>query len=97
MLTVWFTGNLLNRLTSPSLNPGQVRPAWRPDYAAYETPLSRELQERLASLPEAVEAAYESFHFYQGIVAIMDVLRLTNTFVQVTTGERGARGGQETC
>jgi hypothetical protein len=43
----------------------------------------RELQERLEALPAVVEAAYDSFHFYEGIVAIMDVLRLTNSFVQV--------------
>jgi hypothetical protein len=40
--------------------------------------------ERLTALPEVVESVYESLHFYQGIVAIMDVLRLTNTFVQVS-------------
>ena len=76
-------GNLLNRLTSLALNPAQERPGWRPEFAAYETELSRELEQRLAGLPEAVEAAYESLHFYQGIVAIMDMLRLTNSFVQV--------------
>jgi len=75
-------GNLLNRSSSKGVNPKQIVPEWRPEFKEYETDISRSLIQHLESLADSVSPAYEAFNFYQGIVMIMDVLRLTNSFVQ---------------
>ena len=75
-------GNLLNRTCSTGVNPAQVIPPWKPLFQSYATELSSNLMEHLEKLPELVEQSYENFYFYQGIVHVMDALRITNQFVQ---------------
>jgi len=75
-------GNLLNRSCSLGVNPKQTVPAWNENFKDYETALSASLKASLENLAEAVSQSYENFNFYQGIVLIMDALRLANGFVQ---------------
>ena len=72
-------GNLLNRVTSLSINPSRIYPARpSPPFPA----AAMELIEQCRKLPSQVTAAYDAFEFYHGIIAIMDVLRACNAFVQ---------------
>lgn len=72
-------GNLLNRVTSLSINPSRIYPA-RPSSSFPASAM--ELMEQCRKLPSQVTAAYDAFEFYHGIIAIMDVLRACNAFVQ---------------
>ena len=72
-------GNLLNRVISPSINPSQVYPS-RPSHSLPEC--AAELVEQCGQLPSRVTAAYDVYEFYHGIIAIMDVLRACNAYVQ---------------
>ena len=72
-------GNLLNRVTSPSINRARVYPA-RPSQPFSSTAM--ELIEQCKKLPSLVTAAYDAHEFYHGIIAIMDVLRSCNAYVQ---------------
>ncbi len=69
-------GNLLNRVTSSSINPTQIYPS----HSSSTT--SIELIDQCSNLPLRVRTAYDSYEFYHGIIAIMDVLRLCNAYVQ---------------
>lgn len=71
-------GNLLNRVTSSTINPQQIYPS----YKLSSTETENELIQQCNSLPLRVKTAYDSFEFYHGIIAIMDVLRLCNAYVQ---------------
>lgn len=75
-------GNLLNRTSSAGVNPDQMVPQWKLSFKEYETDLSKSLMEHLENLPNNVEHSYENFNFYQGIVHVMDAMRITNHFVQ---------------
>ncbi len=69
-------GNLLNRVISPSINPSKLYPSYS------ISSLSTELIEQCKTLPSRVTEAYDSYEFYHGIIAIMDVLRTCNAYVQ---------------
>ena len=72
-------GNLLNRITSVSINPFQIYPS----YCLHSLPCSStELVNQCINLPLRVTEAYDSYKFYHGIIAIMDVLRTCNSYVQ---------------
>merc|ERR1719402_1892515 len=76
-------GNLLNRAISKSLNNKQIFPGWEQDFSPlFSSEIGLQLKEKLETLACDVEIQYEGFNFYQGISSIMDVLRLTNVFVQ---------------
>lgn len=68
-------GNLLNRVTSSVINPNQI-------YPSYSSSSAAELIEQCSNLPLRVQKAYDSHEFYHGIIAIMDVLRTCNSYVQ---------------
>lgn len=70
-------GNLLNRVTSSTINPSQVYPSHTLSSSA-----ATELIQECTNLPSRVITAYDSYEFYHGIIAIMDVLRLCNGYVQ---------------
>ena len=69
-------GNLLNRVTSVSINPFQIYPS----HSLLSS--STELVDQCVNLPLCVTKAYDSYRFYHGIIAIMDVLRTCNSYVQ---------------
>jgi len=69
-------GNLLNRVTSSTINPTQIYPSHSSSSSAIE------LIEQCSNLPSRVQTAYDSYEFYHGIIAIMDVLRACNVYVQ---------------
>lgn len=71
-------GNLLNRVTSLTINPRQIYPS----YSSSASSLANELIEQCSNLPLRVQTAYDSYEFYHGIIAIMDVLRACNAVVQ---------------
>jgi len=76
-------GNLLNRATSKGVNKNQTFPCWEMEFIELSaTGIGFKLMAKLSSLAEDVEVNYEAFNFYQGIISTMDVLRLTNQFVQ---------------
>eukprot|EP00088_Acartia_fossae_P044962 TRINITY_DN4800_c0_g1_i6.p1 TRINITY_DN4800_c0_g1~~TRINITY_DN4800_c0_g1_i6.p1 ORF type:complete len:186 (-),score=17.32 TRINITY_DN4800_c0_g1_i6:18-575(-) len=75
-------GNLLNRTSSSGVNPDQIIPPWEKKFQNCETEISKDLMNHLEALPEKVEMSFENFNFYEGIVHVMDVLRVTNHFVQ---------------
>lgn len=72
-------GNLLNRVTSLSINPTQIYPS-RPSQAFSAS--AKELVEQCINLPSRVATSYDAYEFYHGIIAIMDVLRACNGYVQ---------------
>jgi methionyl-tRNA synthetase len=69
-------GNLLNRVISSSINPSRIYPSYS------SSSLSAELIDQCKNLPSRVTEAYDSYEFYHGIIAIMDVLRTCNGYVQ---------------
>ncbi|CAF1024578.1 unnamed protein product [Adineta steineri] len=72
-------GNLLNRVTSSTINPQQIYPS----HPLHSYPSStKELIEQCTNLSSRVAHAYDSYEFYHGIIAIMDVLRTCNGYVQ---------------
>ena len=74
-------GNLLNRCSSKGVNREQKIPIYPSDYHE-ESPLHDELVSLQADISDKVSDCYKNFNFYQGIVLVMDLLRLTNQFVQ---------------
>ncbi len=72
-------GNLLNRVTSSTINPSQIYPS-RPLHSFSSS--ATELIDQCTNLPLRVTTAYDSYEFYHGIIAIMDVLRVCNGYVQ---------------
>jgi methionyl-tRNA synthetase len=72
-------GNLLNRVTSSSINSLQIYPS-RPSHSFPSS--ATELIEQCTNLPSRVTTAYDSYEFYHGIISIMDVLRTCNGYVQ---------------
>ena len=74
-------GNLLNRCSSKGVNKEQIVPKYPPSFD-HICSLHQDLISQLQHLRSLVEDCYEQFHFYQGCVHIMTVLRLTNQFVQ---------------
>jgi methionyl-tRNA synthetase len=72
-------GNLLNRVTSSTINPSQIYPS-RPKHPFSSS--TTELINQYTNLPVLVTKAYDSYEFYHGIIAIMDVLRTCNAYVQ---------------
>lgn len=68
-------GNLLNRVTSSTINPHCLYPSW-------SSSLTNELIEQYSNLPSRVQTAYDNYEFYHGIIAIMNVLRACNAFIQ---------------
>ncbi|XP_059085800.1 methionine--tRNA ligase, mitochondrial-like isoform X1 [Tigriopus californicus] len=76
-------GNLLSRCTGAKLNPEQIRKPVNQELLdlALLSPLARKIVESQERLPNQVTECFEEFNFYQGITAIMDLLRATNTFV----------------
>lgn len=68
-------GNLLNRVISSTINPSQT-------YPSPVSALPKELVDQTNQLQSRVRTAYNSFEFYHGIIAIMDVLRACNAYVQ---------------
>ena len=90
-------GNLLSRATSKRLNPSQVLKTLIvtfqyfynitsqevPAFSSYpRTPSSEALIGQLETLGERVGESYADFRFYDGLVAVMDTLRATNSLVQ---------------
>jgi len=75
-------GNLLNRTCSTGVNPTQQVPAWSHQYQLFHTETSKSLIQHLENLSSLVDNCYDNFNFYQGIVHVMDTLRITNQFVQ---------------
>lgn len=73
-------GNLLNRVTSLSINPERVYPS--SSTASYSSPVTVDLIEQCKKLANRVTGAYDIYEFYHGIIAIMDVLRACNAYVQ---------------
>lgn len=73
-------GNLLNRVTSLAINPHCLYPSWSPSSSS--SPMTNELIEQYSNLPSRVQTAYDCYEFYHGIIAIMDVLRACNAYVQ---------------
>jgi methionyl-tRNA synthetase len=73
-------GNLLNRVTSSSINPAHIYPTHSSSSSSSST--ATELIEQCTNLPSRVTKAYDAYEFYHGIIAIMDVLRLCNGYVQ---------------
>jgi methionyl-tRNA synthetase len=73
-------GNLLNRVTSSTINPSQIYPSYR--LHSFSSSLTTELIDQCTNLPSRVLTAYDSYEFYHGIIAIMDVLRVCNGYVQ---------------
>lgn len=72
-------GNLLNRVTSSSINPSRRYPA----HPTQPFPATTEqLIKQCTELPSRVTDAYDAYEFYHGIIAIMDVLRTCNGYVQ---------------
>ena len=74
-------GNLLNRCSSKGVNREQKIPNYPSEYIE-ESPLHEELVSSLEEISHKVGECYSQFNFYQGIVLVMDMLRLTNQFVQ---------------
>ena len=74
-------GNLLNRVTSLAINPHRLYPSWSPSSSSSSS-LMNELIEQYSNLPSRVQTAYDCHEFYHGIIAIMDVLRACNAYVQ---------------
>jgi len=72
-------GNLLSRATSKRLNPSQEVPACS---SSTSTPSSIALLDQLETLSDRVGESYADFQFYDGLVAVMDTLRATNSLVQ---------------
>jgi methionyl-tRNA synthetase len=72
-------GNLLNRVISSTINFSQIYPS---NLSHSFSSSSTELIEQCTNLPSRVITAYDSYEFYHGIIAIMDVLRLCNGYVQ---------------
>lgn len=72
-------GNLLNRVTSTTINPDRIYPS-RPSQALSSS--ATDLIDQCIQLPLRVTKAYDSYEFYHGIIAIMDVLRACNAYVQ---------------
>ncbi|CAF0973486.1 unnamed protein product [Rotaria sordida] len=73
-------GNLLNRVTSLSINPSCIYPS-RPS-SMFSSSSTTDIINQCINLPLRVKTAYDSYEFYHGIIAIMDVLRACNTYVQ---------------
>jgi methionyl-tRNA synthetase len=71
-------GNLLNRVTSSTINPTQIYPS----HSSSSSSSAIELIEHCSNLSSRVQTAYDSYEFYHGIIAIMDVLRACNVYVQ---------------
>ena len=74
-------GNLLNRCSSKGVNSEKIIPRYPADYHE-ESRLHNELESLQEELSSRVGESYQTFNFYQGIVLVMDLLRLTNQFVQ---------------
>ena len=74
-------GNLLNRCSSKGVNRDGIIPKYPADYQE-ESPLHDELVSLQREISLRVGESYEAFNFYRGIVLVMDLLRLTNQFVQ---------------
>ncbi|CAF0804552.1 unnamed protein product [Rotaria sp. Silwood1] len=72
-------GNLLNRVTSLSINPSHIYPS---SPSSTFSSSATELIDQCINLPLRVKTAYDSYEFYHGIIAIMDVLRACNAYVQ---------------
>ncbi|CAF0805108.1 unnamed protein product, partial [Didymodactylos carnosus] len=78
-------GNLLNRVTSKSINVKQIYPDVPQsyiDYATKENSTIQQILEESHKLPHMVNDYYEKAQFYLGIIKIMDLLRLCNAYVQ---------------
>ena len=76
-------GNLLNRVTSVAINPNQIYPSYSSSSSVSAwSSQANELIEQCSNLPLRVQTAYDSYEFYHGIIAIMDVLRACNAYVQ---------------
>ncbi|UJR25658.1 hypothetical protein I4U23_007009 [Adineta vaga] len=73
-------GNLLNRVTSLAINPSQIYPSY---CLPFFPPSTNDLVEQCIQLSSRVKDAYDSYEFYHGIIAIMDVLRVCNGYVQL--------------
>ena len=73
-------GNLLNRVTSTIVNPEHIFPSYFSSYGVPESAI--ELIEQCQTLAFRVTEFYDIYEFYHGIIAIMDVLRLCNVYVQ---------------
>ena len=74
-------GNLLNRCSSKGVNREEVIPRYPAAYQE-ESRLHNELESLQEEISSRVGDSYKAFNFYQGIVLVMDLLRLTNQFVQ---------------
>ena len=74
-------GNLLNRCASKGVNKEQIIPKYPSSFESSSL-LHQDLTSQLNNLRSEVEDCFDQFHFYQGCVHIMTVLRLTNQFVQ---------------
>ncbi|CAF1139095.1 unnamed protein product [Adineta ricciae] len=72
-------GNLLNRVTSSTINPSHTYPSY---CLPFFPPSTNDLAEQCNQLAGRVTTAYDSYEFYHGIIAIMDVLRTCNGYVQ---------------
>ena len=72
-------GNLLNRVTSPAINPSHTYPSY---CLPFFPPSTNDLAEQCNQLAARVTPAYDSYEFYHGFIAIMDVLRTCNAYVQ---------------
>lgn len=71
-------GNLFNRVTSSSINPKRIYPS----SVCYSSAVIVDLIEQLQKVARRVTDFYEIYEFYHGIIAIMDVLRTCNAYVQ---------------
>ena len=74
-------GNLLNRCSSKGVNSEKIIPKYPLEYSE-DSQLHDELVRLQEEISSRVGESYNAFHFYRGIVLVMDLLRLTNQFVQ---------------
>ncbi|ESO82122.1 hypothetical protein LOTGIDRAFT_223492 [Lottia gigantea] len=76
-------GNLLNRVTSYSINRSQVCPASsQENIEKYLTKEQLEEFQSLRNLPDIVGECYEDLNVYKGLEKIMSYLHWVNTFIQ---------------
>lgn len=80
-------GGLLNRCTSPSLNPTQVYPEFCNTCfpkALRGKAVSEDYRmlEAVSALPVLVERHFENLHVYKALEAVSACVRLTNAFIQ---------------
>ncbi|KAK2144554.1 hypothetical protein LSH36_748g02067 [Paralvinella palmiformis] len=76
-------GNLLGRCTSMAVNPNQHFPEFDEElFKSTSSDADQEMMKSLHKLPGFVDDCYTEYNIYKGIDAVMNQLRLTNTFLE---------------